>query len=389
MTAIADKHSLVDKAREVIATLSRYRQYAADSQAMVQAAEDAAAGARRVSEAAILRENLTRAELTSALHAALTGRAEALSQARERVLSEFVLRGQGSGLRRRTRLTRVVERAAARLGVLGRAWVTGRAGLRRPVLFDAAWYLERNPDVAGGGASPLAHYLVSGSWEGRSPHPAFDEAAYRARHAQALAETGVSGLEHYLTVGAWQGASPHPLFDVGHYLLQTAVPPGEDPLSHYLRQGWRDGLSPHPLFDPAWYAKQAGDSAGQLAPLLHYLTVGWRDGLSPHPLFDPAWYLRTYPEVAAADVDPLTDFLHAGAAAGRSPSAWFDAPAYAAARGQAMTHSNPLVDYLQGGAWSASDVKPGVATAAYLAARPQLARRGLTPLEHWARQGRY
>lgn len=388
MTAIADKHSLVDKAREVIATLSRYRQYAAESQALVDAAEFAAAGARRVTEAALLRENLTRNELTAALHAALAGRADALAQARERVLAEFLLRGQARGLRRRSRFARMAERAVVRLGPPGRAWVIARAGLIRPVLFDAAWYLEQNPDVAAGAASPLAHYLLAGSWEGRSPHPLFDEAAYRAANAHALAESGLSGLEHYLTAGAWQGASPHPLFDVAHYLLQAAVPAGEDPLSHYLRQGWRDGLSPHPLFDPAWYASQLGEARHDMPPLLHYVTTGWRDGRSPHPLFDPAWYRERYPD-ATAGVDALTDFVREGAAKGRSPGPWFDATAYVADRGAALKHANPLIDYLQGGAWAAGEVKPGVATAAYLAARPHLARRSLTPLEHWARQGRY
>lgn len=374
MTAIAEKHSLVDKAREVTATLSRLQK--------------TAASARRLSEATMLRESLVRVELTGALQAALLARSEAQAQARRRVTAEFVLRSQGKGPRRRDRLSRVAERLAARLGPWGRAWVAARAGLRQPALFDGAWYLEANPDVAASNAAPLAHYLVTGAWEGRSPHPLFDEGFYRSRHAQALAATGVSALEHYLAQGAWQAASPHPLFDVGHYLLQAAVPTGEDPLSHYLREGWRRGLSPHPLFDPDWYAAESGGASGDEPPLLHYLRRGWREGCSPHPLVDPAWSLDTYPEIAATGRDPLTDFLLEGAAAGRSPGPWFDLPAYLAARGELLPGVNPLIDYLEGGAWIVGEVRPGLATAAYLAARPHLARQGLTPLEHWARQER-
>ena len=38
-------------------------------------------------------------------------------------------------------------------------------------LFDAAWYLDRHPDVAAAGLDPLEHYATCGWLEGRSPHP--------------------------------------------------------------------------------------------------------------------------------------------------------------------------------------------------------------------------
>lgn len=385
MTATAERHSLVDKARAIKSSLSRLRRYAADSQANAEAAETAAAGARRLTELAMLRENLARVELTSALQAALVSRDEVTNSARRRVLAEFLMRGPAGRVRRRGRPVRWQEQVAARLGASGQAWVATMAGVRGSILFDAAWYLQQNPDVAAQGVDPLTHYLLAGSWELRAPHPLFDEAAYRTVHAAELAATGVSSLEHYLAFGAWRGASPHPLFDVGHYLLQASPAAGEDPLSHYVRLGWREGLSPHPLFDPAWYVAQVADGFCDEPPLSHYLRLGWRAGCSPHPLFDPAWYRETYPEFAGTE--PLTEFLLTGAAAGRSPSAWFDLRAYVAERGSAAAvHANPLVDYLWGGAWAIAEATPGVATAAYLAARPSLARRGLTPLEHWARQ---
>ena len=43
-------------------------------------------------------------------------------------------------------------------------------------LFQAPWYLARNPDVAAAGAEPLAHYIQYGAAEGRNPNPIFDRA---------------------------------------------------------------------------------------------------------------------------------------------------------------------------------------------------------------------
>jgi len=49
----------------------------------------------------------------------------------------------------------------------------------------------------------------------------------------------------------------------------------------------------------------------------HYLTVGWRLGYRPNPRFDPQFYLRTYPDVAAANVEPFTHFVLKGQTEGR------------------------------------------------------------------------
>ncbi len=37
--------------------------------------------------------------------------------------------------------------------------------------FDASWYLQQNPDVAGAGLDPYQHYLMFGQSEGRLPGP--------------------------------------------------------------------------------------------------------------------------------------------------------------------------------------------------------------------------
>ncbi|MFC3068725.1 hypothetical protein [Phenylobacterium soli] len=362
-----------------------------------------------VAQDAQIREAVTRTELTGALEAALAARDEARAGLRSDALRRYVAEAEIRRLRRRNRPARFAEQALARLGPPGQALVIAAAGVWRggslgaiaayarrgpepaaqpATLFDQAWYLAANPDVAAARVAPLAHYLLSGAREDRSPHPLIEGPWYRRQNAQALAATGLSALEHYVKEGAARGREPHPVFDSAHYLAGAGdIAAGETPLEHYLRVGASRGLSPHPLFDPVWYGKQARRSAKDAPALVHYLTVGWRKGFSPHPLFDPAWYLLQNGDVAQAGTEPLTHFLATGAREGRSPGPWFDLPHYVEARGAALpTRVNPLVDYLQGGAWTVTEARPGLPTAAYLAANPEIVEQGLTPLEHWARR---
>ncbi|HET9146765.1 MAG TPA: glycoside hydrolase family 99-like domain-containing protein, partial [Acetobacteraceae bacterium] len=63
-------------------------------------------------------------------------------------------------------------------------------------LFDPAWYLETNPDVAAAGTDPFAHFLNFGETEDRDPSPDFDIRFYRTRYAAEL--RGQNPLLHYL-----------------------------------------------------------------------------------------------------------------------------------------------------------------------------------------------
>jgi hypothetical protein len=366
------------------------------------------ARAKSLAHRAEVREALTRTELSAALNETLAARAELETRLRAEIFARYLDRARPVRLRRHNRPSRLLDKVLSRLGPWGQARVIARSGVwrgrapgaiaayvrrggdptaRPDALFDQAWHLERNSDLVGGRLAPLTHYLLDGAREGRSPHPLFDEAHYRAANRQALGASGLSGLEHYLRAGAARGRDPHPLFDIAYYLGQSPdLAPGEDPLSHYLREGAGRGLTPHPLFDPAWYAEQVGAPLGT-ANLVHYLSVGSAQGLSPHPLFDSAWYRGQTPEVDTMGLDPLVHFVFVGAADGRQPSPWFDPQAYVESRGGDLAPgANPLIDYLQGGAWAVADARPGSPTAAYLASRPELARAGLTPLEHWVRR---
>jgi glycosyltransferase involved in cell wall biosynthesis len=85
--------------------------------------------------------------------------------------------------------------------------------------FDAVFYLKQIAGTARqrrAAQAPLLHYVLIGSGEGRSPHPAFDVAFYR-RH-NSTAEAQADPLLHYLMAGArgprneCEAAVPAPLW---------------------------------------------------------------------------------------------------------------------------------------------------------------------------------
>lgn len=78
------------------------------------------------------------------------------------------------------------------------------AVLRASDLFDAAWYLANNSDVAAVGADPALHYLRYGGQEGRDPGPRFSSGTYLTQNPD-VAKGGTNPLLHYLRFGAVEG----------------------------------------------------------------------------------------------------------------------------------------------------------------------------------------
>ncbi|WP_304219273.1 glycoside hydrolase family 99-like domain-containing protein [Phenylobacterium aquaticum] len=255
-------------------------------------------------------------------------------------------------------------------------------------LFDQAWYLENNPDIAGTPWAPLAHYLTEGDTEGRDPHPLFDLADYRATHAVKLAACGLTALQHFVYVGAREGYDPHPLFDLRHYVGQaeTVAKSGENPLSHYLREGWREGLDPHPLFANDWYLERNPDVAALgVAPLLHYVTLGATEGRAPHPLFDAGWYAERSRETAPRGSSPLAQFVTSSPEYRRNPSGDFDSTYYLEQNPDAPRDLHPVIHYLTEGAFLGVSPASDFDEATYLADHPELVESPVAALEHWIR----
>jgi len=106
-------------------------------------------------------------------------------------------------------------------------------------LFDAAFYLRTNPDVAAAGVDPLRHYLKHGAAEQRQPHPLFDPAHYLACCPEA--RNAENPMLHFLKTSGGKWPSTHPLFDCEAYFSAHPNAAG-NPLVDYLAEGQHAGL---------------------------------------------------------------------------------------------------------------------------------------------------
>ncbi len=78
--------------------------------------------------------------------------------------------------------------------------------LAKSGLFDAAYYVGANPDVAALNIDPLLHYIETGAIELRNPSAAFDARRY-AEGCRERGESVENPLLHYLETGAVQGST--------------------------------------------------------------------------------------------------------------------------------------------------------------------------------------
>ena len=73
------------------------------------------------------------------------------------------------------------------------------------------------------------------------------------------------------------------------------------------------------MFDVNGYLANYPDvAAANVNPLDHYNLFGWHEGRDPSVNFDTTSYLAAYPDVAAAHVNPLAHYLFYGIHEGRS-----------------------------------------------------------------------
>ncbi|GJD31119.1 hypothetical protein PMNALOAF_2372 [Methylobacterium adhaesivum] len=320
----------------------------------------------------------------------------------------------------------------------------------RSGLFDPAYYLRANPEVAAAGLDPISHYLQTGHASGRQPSEFFDGAAYLASHSE-VAAAGLNPLVHWLRVGAEEGR-PAPVatrnrrdgtdydlvarsgwFDPAYYLRQNpdVAEAGLDPISHYLTGGFREGREPSAFFDGRGYGVRYPDVLlADIPPLVHWLRVGLREDreapfrpdaerktglrsdyevVTQSGLFDPAFYLRENPDVAEAGLDPVSHYLAGGFREGREPSAFFDGRGYRARYPDVVVADiAPLLHWLRFGLGenreapirrdAGGEIGPGsdygdVAAsglfdrAFYLRDNPDVAEAGIDPVVHYLTAG--
>ena len=158
--------------------------------------------------------------------------------------------------------------------------------------------------------------------------------------------------------------------------------------------------SPDLLFDKAWYLETYPDvAAARIDPLRHYIRHGCAEGRKPNPFFDPEWYLARYPDVAAAGVDPLQHFIKDGAAEGRDPSPIFETRWYVQQyQDVAASLMNPLAHYLLFGRKEGREAnsrgvdfnafKPATVAAIERRKKPRMPRREIGLFVSHSRDGR-
>ncbi len=105
-------------------------------------------------------------------------------------------------------------------------------------LFDAAYYLSQNPDVAASGLKPIYHYLTNGAGEGRDPHEMFDTSYYLEQNLD-VATSGVNPLLHFCLYGLAEGRRPHPGYSADQYRAAAGRP--------HLRPGFESTPTPPAL----------------------------------------------------------------------------------------------------------------------------------------------
>jgi ELWxxDGT repeat protein len=202
--------------------------------------------------------------------------------------------------------------------------------------FDSRFYLTQNPDVAAAGVNPLTHFENSGWKEGRQPSLLFSDSAYLTANPD-VAAAGLDPLEHYIRFGQFEGRAAgltgfdgnlgavDPLvnaatFDaqLGASLIPTGIAGQAQAAEIYSATGWKQGLNPNAWFDTNYYLAQNPDvAAAGINPLLHFEQFGWREGRDPSLVFSDSKYLAQNPDVAAAGLDPLAHYIQFGQNEGR------------------------------------------------------------------------
>ena len=201
--------------------------------------------------------------------------------------------------------------------------------LQRSGLFDGAWFLARNTDLAQPGGNPLTHFHRYGWREGRWPNAYFDPAWYLDQNPDVRNED-VNPLLHYVLHGEAEGRPPVEYFDPAWYRRQHTIPPGTLALAHFLHNRAAGAVSPVREFDAAHYLHRYPDvAAAGMDPFEHYLVQGAAEDREPSPGFDPVFYRARYLRQSPGVV-PLLHFRHHRGQPGihpRRPDADTDIPA--------------------------------------------------------------
>lgn len=141
-------------------------------------------------------------------------------------------------------------RAPGTLASIITAWQLSRSGL-----FHGAHYRSQNADEPKLQKYllrhfPALHYALFGVEQKRNPNLLFDTAFYLGSNPD-VADSRMNPLLHYIRHGANQRRNPSPYFDTGYYVdkYPDVGPSGLNPLLHYFRHGAKEGRGLNRLYD--------------------------------------------------------------------------------------------------------------------------------------------
>jgi hypothetical protein len=198
----------------------------------------------------------------------------------------------------------------------------------RSSLFDEAFYLAKNPDVAAAVASGILrsgfdHFTQFGQLERRNPNALFDEAFYLAKNPDVAAAvaSGIlrSGFDHFTQFGMLEGRLSSQqdikpsLFDEGYYLYHNpdvvaAVAAGafHSGFDHFTQFGMLEGRDPSAFYNEAFYLAKNPDIASAVTSGVfrsgfeHFIQFGQLEGRDPSAAFSNSLYLAKNPDIASA-----------------------------------------------------------------------------------------
>ena len=285
-------------------------------------------------------------------------------------------------------------------------------------LFDTAYYLQSNPDVAAAGMEPYQHFMAYGWREGREPSLLFSGSKYLAANPDVQTAL-LNPLSHYEAYGRAEGratflaggvATADLLIDPSYYVPQLGaalVPAGiagqQQAAWSYGAAGWRQGLNPNALFDTNYYLVQNPDvRAAGVDPLRHYEEYGWHEGRDPSLLFSGDRYLAANPDVRAAAINPLLHYVAYGRNEGRAASLTgniamadllVDAAFYDRQLGATLLPTGIAGQQQASASYDASGWQRGLNPDAffntdyYLSRNPDVAAARLNPVRHFEQYG--
>lgn len=219
-------------------------------------------------------------------------------------------------------------------------------------VFDAAWYVQEYPDVAGSGIDPYQHYILYGKKNGRfcsaeeKEQKNFDAVWYMKEYPYILT-SGLEPYEYYVKYGKKRGHYISLYEKVKHefdafWYKQEYDDVNEieiDAFDHYLQYGKSEGryISEDDKlkmeFDEQWYLKEYFQGVDEciINPLDHYKKIGKSFGYyislkeKIKNEFDEKWYKNKYKgDIEKTKLKPVDYFKKFGFKKNHSMSALDD-----------------------------------------------------------------